>query len=158
MKKNTSISLSILFIFIAAIGGLFFQKYDEWFKYPTLRAYVNDQLKDPASTQYRNEQLKKTGWLCGELNSKNSSGDYVGFRRYIAGSADDAYLEEHGYVGTDADNTSRVIENLDIRIAVLKKHNEFNSTMGTSHPLSESAINTEVTTEIFNEKWKKICE
>lgn|GEM_PF-3273393 len=41
-----------------------------------------EQLTDPSSAQFRNERSKKDGWVCGEVNSKNTMGGYVGFKRY----------------------------------------------------------------------------
>lgn len=45
-------------------------------------ADVAYDLKDPESAKYR--ELYSTGErLCGQINSKNSYGGYVGFRRFI---------------------------------------------------------------------------
>ncbi|WP_023628574.1 hypothetical protein [Pseudomonas soli] len=46
------------------------------------REAVSEQLTDPSSAQFRNERSKKDGWVCGEVNSKNAMGGYVGFKRY----------------------------------------------------------------------------
>ena len=46
------------------------------------REAVAEQLTDPSSAQFRNERSKKDGWVCGEVNSKNAMGGYVGFKRY----------------------------------------------------------------------------
>lgn len=40
---------------------------------------VKSKLKDPASAQFQN--VKEN---CGEVNSKNSYGGYVGFKRYVS--------------------------------------------------------------------------
>ena len=39
-------------------------------------------LKDPESAKFR-ELKPSSSFLCGEINSKNSYGAYVGFRRFI---------------------------------------------------------------------------
>lgn len=138
-------------------------KYDEWFEFPKRRAYVNKQLKDPASTIYRNEQLKKSGWLCGELNSKNSMGGYVGFKRYMAGSADDAYLEEHGHIGVDstAQASEMIIEELNVKIkmheAQIAAH-KLGESISQDLRLSESDIHELAVKRVFDRKWKEICE
>lgn len=44
-------------------------------------------FKDPASAQYRGVFIARKGamtMLCGEVNSKNSYGGYVGFRAFVA--------------------------------------------------------------------------
>lgn len=46
------------------------------------REAVAEQLTDPSSAHFRNERSKKDGWVCGEVNSKNAMGGYVGFKRY----------------------------------------------------------------------------
>jgi hypothetical protein len=45
---------------------------------------IEKDLKDPSSVQYRN--MKKDNYgvqVCGEFNSKNSMGGYVGFKPFI---------------------------------------------------------------------------
>ena len=49
-----------------------------------LRAMAAATLKDPASAQFRNVELKGGGTvLCGEINAKNSFGGYVGYRPFV---------------------------------------------------------------------------
>lgn len=49
-----------------------------------LQALAAATLKDPASAQFRNVELKAGGTiLCGEINAKNSFGGYVGFRPFV---------------------------------------------------------------------------
>ncbi|EIJ9543839.1 hypothetical protein NCH56_004117 [Salmonella enterica] len=51
-----------------------------------------DSMKDPGSVLFRNDKFvgrqehddgKVTGFVCGELNAKNSYGAYVGFTSYL---------------------------------------------------------------------------
>jgi hypothetical protein len=53
------------------------------------RKLISAQLKDPSSAQYRNEWSKDGGWVCGEVNAKNSFGGYIGFRHYTVIWQDD---------------------------------------------------------------------
>lgn len=49
---------------------------------------VKSKLKDPDSAQFRNAFYSEAIGVpvtCGEVNSKNSLGGYVGFQRFIAG-------------------------------------------------------------------------
>lgn len=46
------------------------------------REAVAEKLNDPGSAQFRNERSVKGGWVCGEVNGKNSFGGYIGFKRY----------------------------------------------------------------------------
>lgn len=154
------VAYGVSVVFIVAGGVFGFNKYDEWSKVRTMRLYVNSQLKDPDSTQYRNEQLNASGWLCGELNSKNSTGGYVGFKRFMASAADNAYLEDHGYVGIvnrggNAQSTAEIIEKLDLKIEVLKQYNALKE---HDFRLSEYDIDAEVSRKLFNKKWKNFCD
>ena len=44
---------------------------------------VRAQLIDPDSAQFANEKTYSRGAVCGEVNSKNRFGGYVGFTRYV---------------------------------------------------------------------------
>lgn len=52
------------------------------------QGYVKGVLKDPSSAQFRNQR-----GACGEVNSKNSFGGYIGFQRYIAAGKELVILE-----------------------------------------------------------------
>lgn len=51
------------------------------------RAKAHDAIKnllfDPDSAQFRNEETASDGSVCGEVNSKNRMGGYVGFTRFV---------------------------------------------------------------------------
>lgn len=48
-----------------------------------LKEFVSSQFKDPQSTQFQKITFKD-GVMCGEVNSKNGYGAYVGFKRFVA--------------------------------------------------------------------------
>lgn len=60
---------------------------------------VANELRDPASAQFRNSRIKD-GWVCGEVNGKNGYGAYSGFQRFVVGP-DTLTLEP---TGTDEDS------------------------------------------------------
>lgn len=63
---------------------------------------IADQLKDPASAQFRNVRastLRDTD-VCGEVNAKNSFGGYTGFKRFVVTDSG-AFLE--GQAGEEGD-------------------------------------------------------
>jgi hypothetical protein len=46
-------------------------------------------LSDPESAKFRNDSastFRKVPVVCGEINFKNSTNGYVGFRRFVSGS------------------------------------------------------------------------
>lgn len=49
---------------------------------------VTGMLRDPRSAEFRNQK-----GICGEVNSKNAFGAYVGFQRYIAASRELVVME-----------------------------------------------------------------
>ena len=59
------------------------------------REFVTGVLKDPASAEFRNQR-----GFCGEVNSKNSFGGYVGFKRFIAATKDMVVFEKDGRLTT----------------------------------------------------------
>lgn len=58
------------------------------------REFVSGVLKDPESAEFRNQR-----GFCGEVNSKNSFGGYVGFRRFIAATQEMVVFEKDGRLG-----------------------------------------------------------
>lgn len=53
---------------------------------------IKQALFDPDAAQFRNEETSSSGDVCGEVNSKNRFGAYVGFSRYV-------YTGSSGLVG-----------------------------------------------------------
>jgi hypothetical protein len=50
---------------------------------------IRARLSDPESAKFRNESastFRKVPVVCGEINFRNSSNGYVGFRRFVFGS------------------------------------------------------------------------
>jgi hypothetical protein len=58
---------------------------------------IKSRLKDPDSAQFRNVYFTDASggpMVCGEVNSKNSYGGYVGFQRFVASGDTLAFLEK----------------------------------------------------------------
>ena len=51
------------------------------------RGYVSNQMRNPESVKFRSEVLMNSGWLCGEVNSQNAYGGYVGYKRFMSAGA-----------------------------------------------------------------------
>lgn len=57
---------------------------------------VTKRMKDPGSTEFRNVFVSRSSGsaaVCGEVNSKNSFGGYVGFQRFISAGESASFLE-----------------------------------------------------------------
>lgn len=89
----------IVVVALIAVGAVATINYERWFVFPEMRTQLLKHLSDPASAQFRDERISQFGWLCGEVNSKNRQGGYVGFKRFMADSAGETHLEEHGRLG-----------------------------------------------------------
>jgi hypothetical protein len=64
-------------------------------KIEKLQSKVRDGFNDPASTQFRNTKLLSgNNVLCGEVNSKNAYGGYVGFKQFAVNSAGEVVILE----------------------------------------------------------------
>lgn len=137
-------------------------KYDDWFVTPKLieakRGYVVQQMRDPATVQFRGERLTQGGWLCGELNGKNGYGAYTGFKRFVSFGYDDAWIEGSGYAGKpDARSTTQIIEDLDEKIAAIKKIKAVREKVPGTEALAKESMDALVQEELFNQRWQKHC-
>jgi hypothetical protein len=152
-------------MFFSCVSVLFVSQYDEWFVFPSKRAFINNNLKDPSSTQYRNERMTKSGWLCGELNAKNGNGAYAGFKRFAAGSADDAYLEGEDYIGIGPGASNRVastdfiLARLQVKIEMQENFKKLREIVPDAKlvTLSEREVTEKAAANIFEEKWNAVC-
>lgn len=61
---------------------------------------VAAKLTDPSSAQFRNGKIAQPGLVCGEVNSKNQFGGYVGFTPYAYAAANKSvYIADAAAVG-----------------------------------------------------------
>jgi hypothetical protein len=82
--------MRVLYICVIAAGLLFigYLAYDEMsgaHGTRLLQESIKEQLKDSDSAKFRNMILtdEESGLACGEVNSKNSLGGYVGFHPFV---------------------------------------------------------------------------
>ncbi len=62
-----------------------------------LKTFVASQFRDPQSTQFE-KITYKDGVMCGEVNSKNEYGAYVGYKRFVAIKKGSNPKSEYSYV------------------------------------------------------------
>lgn len=79
--KSNFIYLAVIAVFVT--GAVIFANKGRIFVMPEKRNLILSIMKDPESTKFRGEFLSGNN-LCGEVNSKNSMGGYVGYRRFIS--------------------------------------------------------------------------
>lgn len=85
LHRHRFISGLILLMIVAAMSVAVYR----WHLINALRGAVLDQLVDPDSALFRHEQFRsdwtaKGSYLCGEVNSKNRMGGYVGYKAFSA--------------------------------------------------------------------------
>ena len=149
--------VSLGFIVVGISGYYLKQKTDMQSNIGEKRKLVTSSLKDPSSSQFRNE-IMKSGWLCGEVNSKNSYGAYTGFTRFVALDSRDAYLEHIGSVGTGESRfyfssmSSYRTKQIEREIEMIN----YRKVNGTTPPFG-SLTDEDRNRELFQEVWKSVC-
>ena len=91
MRKGAALVLvSVLAVGLAACGKSAAEKQRE--EAATLTSlgekYVKEKVLEPASAQFRNQFIGKGGAPCGEVNTKDAFGGYIGYQRYISVARD----------------------------------------------------------------------
>jgi hypothetical protein len=114
-------------------------------------------LKDSESARFRNERIAKSGALCGEVNSKNSFGGYVGFKRFILAGQGASYLEDVGALGawSPTDEQLRDQEETSVKLHVLKYNDEHRG-IPLDMP-SDTERREYANRRFFEAKWAKLC-
>lgn len=131
-------------------------QFNEWFVYPGLRANVSSHMKDPSSTQFKNEKLGSTRWLCGEMNAKNSYGAFDGFKHFVSGPEKQVYIEGFGNMSAEK-STEAVLEFLNAKIKAIEIINAANKVMKDPVIRTEEQINEMAIKELFKSQWDKVC-
>ena len=143
-------------------GVLLSVNYDDWGTKPKLieqkRAFVTEQMRDPATVQFKDEILSKRNWLCGQMNSKNAYGAYVGFKRFAVFDYDNAWIEGFGYAGKpDAQSTKHIIEMVQAQIKVSERVLVAVTADPKAPTPSKREVEAMAELELFDERWKKNC-
>ena len=154
--------LKVLILIAAAASagaGVLWVKYDDWIRIPRARQPVRDLMKDPDSTKFRAESLESDGWLCGELNSKNEYGAYVGFKKFMSNKKggkiflQDMSLNEISAKGSTEDFLVRLTK----ETKILQRENESRENGGPIIRFSQRERDAIVAQEIFDDKWRDNC-
>ena len=82
----------VLLLAVAGVGQYVWKNWDRLVVWPQKREMLLQSLRDPSSAQFREERVRLTGYLCGQVNAKNGMGGYTGFRRFASNEQD--YLLE----------------------------------------------------------------
>jgi len=142
---------------VLVIGvAVYAAKYQEWVTIPKAREPLFSYLKDPASAQFRKERITPAGALCGEVNSKNSMGGYVGFKRFILAGSEANYIEGGGPIGEWS--TPDFLIRLKEETAILKRFNGYRKDF-PDIPIPTDSERYELTVKrFFDVKWEELCE
>lgn len=160
MRQSLIWSLSA--VAFAAVSGIavYIAKYDDWVTLPRERELITKYMKDPATTQFRQDRLTRDGWLCGEFNSKNEYGAYPGFKRFASHTKSGAvYVEGLSLISKDDfdRSTEEVIALLDKQIA----HSNLQiAARDRGEPIkryTEGERNRMAREERFEDRWKDLC-
>jgi len=119
------------------------------------RAFIADKLRDPESAQFRNEHIGSAGALCGEVNSRNGSGGYAGFTRFISRTADDVRLEGQGSLGETS--TQEIIDTLSLQRDLISSFVELRKRMPDIAVPSEREFEERARDAYFKKRWSESC-
>ncbi len=78
------LAVTILVVFGAALAGWWFAFGHSWYDMHRAKQYIANRLLDPSSATFRNVRIVSTIRVCGEVDGKDRSGAYVGFREFYA--------------------------------------------------------------------------
>lgn len=161
MHQKTGISLIAIGLVLVS-GIVLAVKYEDWIEIPAdikeRQGFASQQMRDPASTQFKSEKLTKDGWLCGDMNAKNAYGAYTGFKRFMARAYDDAWIDGYGYAGKETHiPTQRIMDELSAKITILKAQNALREQGIVKDPLTEDQVSEQVVKHLFEQRWEKHC-
>lgn len=162
MNRANKILAGMFLVAAVVSAGLYFKKAS---KYDEYRAQINNAVKDPGSTEFKNEKTSPNGIYCAEVNSKNLYGAFVGFQRVMA-KVDVRYGgESYGYVffereglkgsGPDAQTFSSKI--LIDTLQGERKAREQELAGGYKATQSENEYREAAERKVFEEEWSLNC-
>lgn len=150
-NKLILIAVIITSILVLAIN------WKTWFVYPKHYEIVKKHLKDPDSAKFRNSYFSNNGCFCGEFNAKNSSGGYVGFRRFAINvssmSDNSATIEGTEIVGSG----DAYIDVMDSEIEILKERKSRADRGEKLEYLSEAERKKKAISMAFEKTWSRDC-
>lgn len=153
--RKVSIGATLGAVVVIAGGGIWYAK-SPAVAFREQRTFIADKLRDPASTQFRNERIGKFGTLCGELNSKNGSGGYAGFGRFMSVNSDAVYLEGHDPLYEMS--TTEYIQFMDHKIRIMRDYNARMESQPSLKALSDREVDERARLSYFADLWKERCE
>lgn len=154
MNKTNKILAGIFLLVVVVSASLYFKRYDEY------RAQINNAMKDPGSTEFKNENVSSDGVYCAEVNSKNSYGAFVGFERVMA-RADRVksyvFFERDGLEGNSVDSVNLELEILLAKLQAKNNAKERELAGGGEAILTEAEYKKIAVREVFEKEWSKNC-
>ena len=154
---NRIITAAMLATCLAIVAsGVYWLKYEDWVVLPRARALISDKLRDPSSTQFRNDNLSDKDWLCGEINTKNGAGGYSGFSRFISHGRPSTFsIEGVGYL--DEMTTEQLLAALTKKTEIYARYNRLRKDIPDLKMPSDAHIERMVLKEVFDDEWKEHC-
>lgn len=162
MNKTNKILAGIFLVAAVVSASLYFKKAS---KYDEYRAQINNVVKDPGSTVFKNEKISPNGVYCAEVNSKNSYGAFVGFERVMAKTDGNEWGSGGSYVffereGLEGSGGYQSIILLKIEIVTVREHNsarEKELAGGDNATQSENEYRETALRKVFEKQWSENC-
>lgn len=162
MNKTNKILAGIFLVAAVVAAGLYLKKASQYDEY---RAQINNAVKDPGSTEFKNEKTSPNGVYCAEVNSKNSYGAFVGFERVMAkmdviegGSGGNyVFFEREGLFGSRGYQSIILLK---IEIETVREHNNARKQElagGDKATQSENEYRETALRKVFEKQWSENC-
>jgi hypothetical protein len=157
MSKLVQAAVGVVLVLLGAGVVTAVVMHEDWITKPKLRVKLVAKFKDPSSLQFQHESVTATGWLCGEVNAKNSYGAYGGFTRFVTNGYVQTYIDRAEFVNTDtAADLISILDKQNAMLEAVLAQRRARPDVKIPAPSQPEMIET-AWKEIFAEQWKKIC-
>ena len=120
--------------------------------------FVKRDLKDPQSTIFRDCFKSSTDRFCGEFNSKNTYGAYVGFKRFIVYREPIFGNMQMSIEGADVMTSDGVLARSDSEVVIIKEQNRRISNKEKVKKLTTEERELVAISMGFNQEWEQYCK
>lgn len=145
---------TLVVVGVCSIGYAFM--HEELLIKPKLREQMAQKFKDPSSLQFQRENLTASGWICGEVNAKNSYGAYDGFVRYVTNGTR-IFIDKPEFANTDStDDLTTLLnhENTILRDILSDRKARPNAMIAAP---TEASLQAAAWKVVFEEHWSNVC-
>lgn len=144
------------------ISIIYALKYESWVTFRKAREPIQVLMKDPDAAKFRGEFISFMGWFCGEVNSKNEYGTYVGYKRFFSNTRPTRIFIEGTGRADEVSNSEESVDDYLLRLTketeILRQENLAQKSGKPHKKYSESERSALANQQIFDELWAERCQ